>query len=55
MINGEVISQLSEYRSLIGYVPQDDVMNPLLTVRENIAHSALMRLPKDMAYNEKMR
>lgn len=34
-------------RSLIGYVPQDDVMNPLLTVKENIMHSAMMRLPNN--------
>lgn len=54
-INGVEIPNLNDYRSLIGYVPQDDVMNPLLTVHENIKHSALMRLPRDMVYSEKLR
>lgn len=30
---------------MIGYVPQDDVVLPELTVRENILHSARIRLP----------
>ena len=35
----------SKYRRVIGYVPQDDVVLPELTVRENILHSARIRLP----------
>lgn len=48
---------LIKNRSLIGYVPQDDVMNPLLTVKENIMHSAMMRLPsnEDFSKQEKER
>lgn len=34
-----------KYRKLIGYVPQDDIVFPELTVRENILHSARCRLP----------
>eukprot|EP00049_Salpingoeca_infusionum_P005987 m.100051 g.100051 ORF g.100051 m.100051 type:complete len:599 (-) comp13158_c0_seq1:885-2681(-) len=30
--------------TLVGYVPQDDVLFPFLTVRENITHSALVHL-----------
>ncbi len=30
-------------------------MNPLLSVYENLAHSANMRLPKDLHHNEKLR
>ena len=37
----------SKYKKVIGYVPQDDIVLPELTVRENILHSARMRLPFD--------
>nr|OQO28977.1 hypothetical protein B0A51_03786 [Rachicladosporium sp. CCFEE 5018] len=43
-INGWV-KDMSKYKKLIGYVPQDDVIFPELTVRENILHSARCRLP----------
>ncbi|CAI2169630.1 3148_t:CDS:10 [Funneliformis geosporum] len=46
-ING-VKENLSKYRKLIGFVPQEDVMLRELTVREILVHSAMMRLPKDM-------
>ena len=36
---------MSKYKKLIGYVPQDDILFPELTVRENILHSARVRLP----------
>ncbi|KAF2194822.1 ABC transporter-like protein [Zopfia rhizophila CBS 207.26] len=36
---------MSKYKKLIGYVPQDDILLPELTVRENILHSARIRLP----------
>ena len=35
----------SKYKKVIGYVPQDDIVLPELTVRENILHSARIRLP----------
>ncbi|KAJ3096579.1 hypothetical protein HDU97_005753 [Phlyctochytrium planicorne] len=35
------------YRKVIGYVPQEDTMLTELTVRENILHSARVRLPRD--------
>lgn len=37
---------MSKYKKLIGYVPQDDIVFPELTVRENILHSARCRLPR---------
>ena len=43
-INGSA-SASSKYKKVIGYVPQDDVVLPELTVRENILHSAKVRLP----------
>lgn len=36
---------MNKYKKLIGYVPQDDIVFPELTVRENILHSARCRLP----------
>jgi ABC-type multidrug transport system ATPase subunit len=36
---------MTKYKKLIGYVPQDDIVHPELTVRENILHSARIRLP----------
>ncbi|KAK3675527.1 hypothetical protein LTR78_004610 [Recurvomyces mirabilis] len=43
-INGWT-KDMSKYKKLIGYVPQDDIVFPELTVRENILHSARVRLP----------
>ncbi|KAJ3295381.1 hypothetical protein HK104_002720 [Borealophlyctis nickersoniae] len=39
--------ELSKYKKLIGYVPQEDIMLRELTVRDILMHSARMRLPKD--------
>ncbi|KAF8979396.1 hypothetical protein BGZ46_005474 [Entomortierella lignicola] len=44
LINGQE-EDLSHYRKLIGYVPQDDVMLRELTVNDILLHSAYMRLP----------
>ena len=43
-VNGRE-DKLSRYRKLYGYVPQDDILHPELTVRENIMHAAKVRLP----------
>ena len=43
-ING-ARDEMQRYRSVIGFVPQEDVMLRELTVRENILFSARMRLP----------
>ena len=45
-INGSAGAS-SNYKRVIGYVPQDDIVLPELTVRENILHSARIRLPSD--------
>ncbi|KAF9109587.1 hypothetical protein BGX27_007451, partial [Mortierella sp. AM989] len=44
LINGQE-EDLSHYRKLIGYVPQDDIMLRELTVNDILLHSAYMRLP----------
>ena len=43
-VNG-VPEAISKYKKMIGYVPQDDIVLPELTVRENVLHSARIRLP----------
>lgn len=43
-VNG-VAGQIKTYKKIIGYVPQDDILLAELTVRENILHSARIRLP----------
>jgi ABC-type multidrug transport system ATPase subunit len=43
-VNGEpVAARLTD----IGYVPQDDIVHPMLTVRESLRYSARLRLPPD--------
>ncbi|KAK3313098.1 hypothetical protein B0H66DRAFT_569549 [Apodospora peruviana] len=44
-VNG-IPGKLKRYKKLIGYVPQDDIILPELTVYENILHSARIRLPR---------
>ncbi|KAI8926163.1 hypothetical protein BC831DRAFT_457743 [Entophlyctis helioformis] len=48
-INGTP-DELSGYKRLIGYVPQEDIMLRELTVRDILMHSARMRLPADWDY-----
>ncbi len=47
-VNGEKVLD-GEYRSVIGFVDQEDTMLPTLTVHETILTSALLRLPRDMS------
>lgn len=41
--------KIKRYKKLIGYVPQDDIVLPELTVYENILHSARIRLSRTWA------
>ncbi|KAI8821183.1 hypothetical protein BJ741DRAFT_637718 [Chytriomyces cf. hyalinus JEL632] len=40
-----VVAEMSTYRKIIGYVPQEDIMLTELTVKENLMYSANVRLP----------
>ena len=51
-LNGEKVPN-DDFRSVIGFVDQDDTMLPTLTVHETILDSALLRLPKEMSRNAK--
>ncbi|KAJ1324436.1 putative ATP-dependent permease [Microdochium nivale] len=46
-VNGEKVSDV-EFKSVTGFVDQEDTMLPTLTVHETILTSALLRLPKAM-------
>lgn len=52
-VNGEKIAD-DEFRSVIGFVDQEDTMLPTLTVHETILDSAMLRLPKDMSFAAKL-
>lgn len=52
LVNGHH-EKMKKYKKLIGYVPQDDIVLPELTVRENILHSARIRLPRDWSDERK--
>lgn len=47
-LNGQETDS-SHYRKLIGYVDQEEVMIPTLTVYETVLYSALLRLPRSMS------
>ncbi|KAJ5092954.1 ABC transporter G family member [Penicillium angulare] len=47
-VNGEKIND-NDFKSMVGFVDQEDTMLPTLTVHETIQTSALLRLPRDMS------
>lgn len=52
-INGmDIYEHYSLFKTMIGYVPQDDIVHPELTVYEALAYYAKLRLPSDMKKNE---
>ncbi|MGL4551237.1 MAG: ATP-binding cassette domain-containing protein, partial [Gemmataceae bacterium] len=51
MINGQdLYKHYDQYRSVLGYVPQDDVMHRDLTVGQALYYSARLRLPPDYSH-----
>jgi ABC-type multidrug transport system ATPase subunit len=51
-LNGEKVRD-EEFKSVIGFVDQDDTLLPTLTVHETILDSALLRLPREMSRTSK--
>ena len=47
-VNGEKVDD-TDFKSMVGFVDQEDTMLPTLTVHETILTSALLRLPRDMS------
>ncbi|KAJ8100531.1 hypothetical protein POJ06DRAFT_106161 [Lipomyces tetrasporus] len=52
LVNGFKVSE-SQFKSISGFVDQEDALMPTLTVYETILNSALLRLPKAMSRNAK--
>lgn len=50
-ISGKV-AEVHHFKKLIGYVPQEDIMLRELTVRQNMMHSARVRLPSSWSAEE---
>ena len=49
LLNGDDLRRnFNIYRSQIGYVPQDDIIHPQLTVIEVLTYAAQLRLPADI-------
>ncbi len=53
-VGGENLSPAA-LRSITGYVDQEDILLPSMTVRESIAFSAKLRLPESMTTAQKMK
>ncbi|KAL5033010.1 hypothetical protein RTP6_001034 [Batrachochytrium dendrobatidis] len=50
-VSGEK-TEITEFKKIIGFVPQEDIMHRELTVRENILHAARVRLPNSWTEKE---
>ncbi|HEY3870861.1 MAG TPA: ATP-binding cassette domain-containing protein [Actinocrinis sp.] len=54
LYNGrDVYAAFAELRHRIGYVPQDDILHPQLTVRDALEYSARLRFPPDVPRSER--
>ncbi|KAI1179051.1 hypothetical protein F4777DRAFT_535406 [Nemania sp. FL0916] len=51
-VNGEKVND-TDFKSVVGFVDQEDTMLPTLTVHETILTSALLRLPRHMGRGAK--
>src|SRR5204862_6435930 len=46
LLNGRpLFQQYESFRTNVGYVPQDDIVHPQLTVREALEYACKLRLP----------
>ena len=52
LVNGRKI-QNAEYRRVVGFVDQEDTLMGTLTVYETVLYSALLRLPREMSFEDK--
>ena len=54
LYNGrDVYGAFAELRNRIGYVPQDDILHPQLTVRSALDYAARLRFPPDVASEQR--
>lgn len=48
LYNGrDYYKDIDQYRHVLGYVPQDDIIHPDMTVRRTLRYAAKLRLPRD--------
>ncbi|GAA5876426.1 hypothetical protein JCM1840_006022, partial [Sporobolomyces johnsonii] len=52
LVNGRKVDD-AEYRRVVGFVDQEDTLMGTLTVYETVLYSALLRLPRDMSFEDK--
>lgn len=52
LVNGRHASE-TEYRRVVGFVDQEDTLMGTLTVYETVLYSALLRLPREMSFEDK--
>ncbi|KAJ1027359.1 hypothetical protein NDA18_003367 [Ustilago nuda] len=52
LVNGRKMSN-QEYKRVVGFVDQEDLLMETLTVYETVLYSALLRLPRDMSLEAK--
>ncbi|GJN87353.1 hypothetical protein Rhopal_000302-T1 [Rhodotorula paludigena] len=52
LVNGRPVSA-TEYRRVVGFVDQEDTLMGTLTVYETVLYSALLRLPRDLSFEDK--
>src|SRR5205823_10749622 len=56
LYNGrDLYAAYDELRNRIGYVPQDDILHPALTVRRALEVAARLRLPRDLSDDARTR
>jgi ABC-type multidrug transport system ATPase subunit len=56
LYNGrDLYESIEELRPRIGYVPQDDILHPQLTVRKALGFAAELRFPSDVSKEERNR
>jgi len=48
----DLYPNMSLFRSAIGYLPQDDIIHPQLTVERTLVYAARLRLPGDLGRDE---
>ena len=52
LVNGRIVTD-SEFKRVVGFVDQEDVLMSTLTVYETVLYSALLRLPREMSFEAK--
>eukprot|EP00027_Filamoeba_sp_ATCC50430_P006942 CAMPEP_0168559412 /NCGR_PEP_ID=MMETSP0413-20121227/10509_1 /TAXON_ID=136452 /ORGANISM="Filamoeba nolandi, Strain NC-AS-23-1" /LENGTH=209 /DNA_ID=CAMNT_0008590637 /DNA_START=146 /DNA_END=772 /DNA_ORIENTATION=+ len=57
MVNGHKVTKPTKkiFKRISGYVMQEDFLIGTLTVKETLINAALLRLPKNMTYEDKMK